>query len=394
VDAATTAPVPGAYVAYRVGDPEQFVLFRDGSVAVSGRDGTFRIPVMAGKGFLRITRPVYGYFVPNYRHRGEEPSHAIDIRADGPIAPVELKLCRGLVLEGTVRDASGAPVAGANVRAENAETPFRKAATQTDEQGRFRLAGLSPHRVTNLAVVHPRGGAQQVVVADQMHPWDKDRIVDLDVTLETGVTLAGRVLRAGRPQAGVQMLLYRNRPKEAHTYNVYAEETTDAEGRYAIAGMAPGDRYYFQINTADGATDPGWRYQSPYVKTIPATSGVLHLPDVQLVKRDQVLEGVVVDRQGHPVAGVRVSAMLPDGSSLVSSGGYRSSLETNEEGRFELRDLPDEPLELMAYRRNPAGGVIRYPSQVKTQRNQRDIRILFDPALDEPIEDLDAPRKP
>ena len=75
-----------------------------------------------------------------------------------------------------------------------------------------------------------------------------------------------------------------------------------------------------------------------------------------------------------------------------SRGVSRLSSQTNQEGRFALTGLPDLPIEIMVYKPNPQGGVIRRSSKVRPELNQQDIRILFDPALDEPIEDLDSPK--
>ena len=40
------------------------------------------------------------------------------------------------------------------------------------------------------------------------------------------------------------------------------------------------------------------------------------------------------------------------------------------------------------------GGRIRYPSVLRTEMNQQDIRILLDPTLGDGVEDLDAPKRP
>jgi hypothetical protein len=58
--------------------------------------------------------------------------------------------------------------------------------------------------------------------------------------------------------------------------------------------------------------------------------------------------------------------------------------------RFELTNLPDEPISLMAHIRNPAGGRIEYPSSLTVELGATDIRITLDPQLGTGIEDLDA----
>jgi len=117
------------------------------------------------------------------------------------------------------------------------------------------------------------------------------------------------------------------------------------------------------------------------------------LPDVHLVTRNQSLRGVVVDPQGKPVAGATVSCSLArTGDSLSRPPmGPVPWTKTDEEGRFELTMLPDEPIRLMVYIANPKGGVIRYASHADPKMNQQDIEILFDPDLSrDRVEDLDA----
>ena len=65
-------------------------------------------------------------------------------------------------------------------------------------------------------------------------------------------------------------------------------------------------------------------------------------------------------------------------------------METDAQGRFDLRQLPNLPIELMAYVRNPKGGTILHPAIARPKRNQSDIRILFDPALAVKPKDLDT----
>ena len=64
--------------------------------------------------------------------------------------------------------------------------------------------------------------------------------------------------------------------------------------------------------------------------------------------------------------------------------------KTDLKGRFVLRQLPDKAIELMAYRHRAKDRYIRYPGKVRPSANQKDIRIVLDPSLTKPIEDLDS----
>jgi hypothetical protein len=190
------------------------------------------------------------------------------------------------------------------------------------------------------------------------------------------------------------MRLHRTIGPQKNRFFPFSETRTDAEGRYRMAGLGADDRYYFEIVDPDGMAAPDWQHQSPYMQTVPKGQSEVRLPDVLLVTHGQSLRGVVIDPRGKPVAGLDVSARLAAGGLIPRPvSGPPPWTKTDEQGRFELRQLPDEPIELMAYRGNPKGGQIRYPSVVRPTKNQRTIRIIFDPTLDESLEDLDAPKK-
>jgi hypothetical protein len=208
------------------------------------------------------------------------------------------------------------------------------------------------------------------------------------------VTLVGRVLKDGKPRSGVAMSLHRSPSGLSGRYasKWFAEVKTDDLGRYAVPGLAAGDGYYFRVHPGDTSADPGWMHQLPYLQAIrPETAGFVRLPDIRLIDRDQSLSGIVVDPKGNPISGVTVSAKIADTYIHLSrpEDGPPPWMETDAQGRFELRQLPNLPIELMAYVRRREGGPILHPAIVRPKRNQPEIRILFDPSLTEKPEDLD-----
>ncbi len=383
VDAETGQGVVGAYV---------FSARDDGfAQTVSGPDGAFRLPVAIGPGRVHFNPlPMHGYFPPDFRGDTKPAGTPIEVSALEPVAPLVLKLGRGLVVRGTVRDAQGEPVAGARVDAQDTEWSLKAAAT-TNDQGRFEIVGVSPRMDTRLSVVADSGAASTDVPAEPDHPWDKSRFVNVELTLKPGVSLTGRVLKGETPRANVNMRLYR---LIAGTLVLYAERNNDAAGRYRIAGLQPGDQYAFEIADPDGLIAPGWDHQQPFFQTVPVGKAEIALPDVKLATRGQSLRGVVVDPDGKPVARVKIFASLTDGRRLIVDGdGPPSWTETDASGLFQLQQLPDEPIELTAYRQNPDGVAIRFPAKARPALNQQNIRILLDPSLTDEVEDLDAPKK-
>jgi beta-lactamase regulating signal transducer with metallopeptidase domain/protocatechuate 3,4-dioxygenase beta subunit len=398
VDADTGRGVVGAYLTYgrTKGPADESLAYAQG---VSGRDGEFRLPVALGPGRVGFLWPVFGYFAPTFANspgRAAEPRGVtIDVPPAGDPKPVTLTIGRGLAVRGVVLGPDGKPVAGAAVRAQNADRPFGRAAATTDADGRFQLSGLSPHVGTLLTVSSDAGAYRTTISGAADHPPDRTRWHDLEVRLRPGVALTGRAVHQGRPRAGVVLKLFVNRGGEGNRFFVSGESTTDAEGNFRVSGLEAGDRYYFEVTDPAGMADPDWAYQTGRMQTVPDGRAEVRLPDVRLATRGQTLRGVVVDPRGKPVAGVRVSARLGDGRPLSRPRtGPPPWTTTDEQGRFELRQLPDQPIELMTYRANPGGGIIHYPSIVRPAANQQDVRILFAPTLGEGVEDLDAPKRP
>ncbi|HVU88480.1 MAG TPA: carboxypeptidase regulatory-like domain-containing protein [Pirellulales bacterium] len=390
VDADTGAPIAGAYLIYRT-TGEGLAL---PSQAVTDARGDFHLPVAVGDGDLSFAHPVYGYLAPTSNNRGMgPPTKTINVRESRPLEPITLRLPRGLAVRGVVRNADGKGIAGAIVHAQNTEQPFGQAKTTADAEGRFTLYGLMPQMVAIVTASSVEGSARLTIKADAKHPLEETRFVDAVLETGTAPVITGRIMRDGKPQAGVRIKLDGSLPGQLNRIAHYMETVTDAEGRYRVCGPVSGERYYLGIHPDDGATAPDFTHQMPYVQTVPAGKAIVVLPDANLVSTGQSLRGRVVDTKGNPVPGVTVSASLVGGhgASLSRSGtGSRPWTETDEAGRFEIVQLPDKPIELMAYRANPAGGVIRHPSRTRPAFNQQDIRILLDPTLDAEIEDLDA----
>jgi 5-hydroxyisourate hydrolase-like protein (transthyretin family) len=398
VDAETDKGVPGAYLGYASTVPGSIPRFS--SVAVSGADGKFRIPVVPGFGSISFRGQMHGYYSPSIdeRRNGVVTANTVEIPESGEVPSVTISLGKGMVISGTVLGADGKPAGGVKV---HGERPARSVNTQTDEAGHYELSGLSPLADVQLTFSSPTAATIETVAGDPKYQIDKIRRVALNVNLKTGIALTGRILKNKQPQAGVKLSLHRSRKQDGNRVSLFAEAVTDAEGRFSVGGLAEGDQYYFEIRAADGSYDPSWKHQMPYLASIrEGAKGEIKLPDVNLIGANQTLRGVVLDPAGKPVPGVQVTTQLalPGGRTEMisrpdrSRGVSRLSAQTNQDGRFALTGLPDLPIEIMVYKPNPQGGVIRRASKVRPELNQQEIRVLFDPALDEPIEDLDSPK--
>jgi hypothetical protein len=176
--------------------------------------------------------------------------------------------------------------------------------------------------ITNLTIPMKRSGptpdGDRAATEDPAAMADSDKVLaEYERNLEKteSVTLVGRILKGRKPRPGVAMSLYRSPSGSHNQYKTkpFAEVKTDDLGRYAVPGLAAGDRYFFRVHPGDTSADPTWRHQFPYLQTLrPETAGFVRLPDIRLIDRDQRLSGIVVDPKGTPVSGVTVSAKIAD----------------------------------------------------------------------------------
>ncbi|MFO0940732.1 MAG: M56 family metallopeptidase [Pirellulales bacterium] len=205
-----------------------------------------------------------------------------------------------------------------------------------------------------------------------------------------GSMIRGTVTHNGQPVPGAKLKVIKS--TEGKFDRLHAVLTTDEQGRYSITDMHPGERYRIEVSPIGDLMVRNWQYQSPYVVTVSGSEGdTIELPDAILVSNTQTLAGVVVDPAGKPVSGITVSANLASGQMLSrTASGQAPWVATDQQGRFRLSTLPDEPIELMAYKANASGGRIVHPCKVKVELNAKDIRMVFDPKLGTGIEDLDA----
>ncbi len=204
--------------------------------------------------------------------------------------------------------ARGQPVAGARVRAYlrgpldgTGRTPWRRAAEGvTGADGTVRLpaspgvyllsARAEGHGPTRREVARPTGGSDTAV----------------ELALVPGVTLHGRTVAEGReepvPLAEVRLRPYTAPVTPSAEARALPEEeaavTSDAQGRFAFSGLAPG-RYQLL------AEAPGFSRRTVRVLSVPREGEL-----VVGLWAAAVLEGFVVNAQGRPVAGLSINQIF------------------------------------------------------------------------------------
>jgi protocatechuate 3,4-dioxygenase beta subunit len=308
------APIAGALV--QVG----------GGEALSGEDGSFRLAgLFPGKQALLARAP------------GRRLPDPIEVQLGvADAAEVVVPLERAARLRGAVVDLAGAPVPGAVVGgfAEGRGAgPIEDAVT--DAGGRFVLDGLAPGTLELAVRGHVVREPEVVTIGE------KDQ--EVTVRVARGATLAGVVVREGRPVADARV--YARPPNDG-----WAPDTRSGpDGRFRLAGLAPGTYLVGAESIEAGA----FTRDAPLTLAEGDVRADLTL-DLELAG---AVAGVVVDEAGAPVAGARVELSLVGGRDYGwDVTGADGSFEANAlsgGGEYQIEVHPAQTPDL-TYR--PAGG--------------------------------------
>lgn len=307
----TQEPVPGVVLRFR---PRRTDL--PTVTATSDAEGRYTAPHLdEGEHALSIGTP--GWYAPRLISVRVPPLGAEPLTQDVLVAAART-ITGVVVLEG------GAPVAGARVwltqggqllrAAREAGRPLE---TFTARSGRFTLIDVPPG---GTVVVRAALGALEATpegVATERPP------AEVRLVLARTVTLSGRVVELGSSQ-GVAQARLRVRPVGPPWGRDALERRCDAEGRFRLEGLIPGE------------VELRWD-RGDYLPAPPRTLALSADDDetrVELVlDPGLVLAGRVTDADGRPIAGAAVRA---DGTSPDLTGPVRRSGAVGPDGRFRL----------------------------------------------------------
>jgi hypothetical protein len=258
----------------------------------------------------------------------------------------------------TVVDARGAAVDTAQISATSlaADCPFR-ATVFTNANGEASL----PHGRGLPLRLEVRAPSRAPRVATTEASTDSVRI-----ELAAAESASGQVVAArGRsPIAGAEITLY--------TDLGVRRARTDAQGNFAIAELSPGDAHL-------RVTAPGYAATAATVE-IPDSGGrrPIAIDRVEL-SAEGVVEGVVVDGQGAPIAGARVAQdHVP--TWLVVGSSPEGIATTDARGRFRLGGLPEGAVALEAYA--PDWGRATTGVAVRAGRSTENVRLTLGAGAD------------
>ncbi|MSP15098.1 MAG: hypothetical protein EXR73_00555 [Myxococcales bacterium] len=253
-------------------------------------------------------------------------SAPIEVIVQQTAGEVVLHLERGFTLKGTVKDAGGKPVAGAELTAADPsdwQRLMRSTGTPdyvTDDDGRYEISGLKAGAISITATA--TGFARK-----ETPNIDPAQTSTLDITLGETLFVAGRVQLKGTSEAPSDIKVQLVPHWGDNNINMPLLDTEDLEnkstdaGLFRVEGVEPGD--YRVIARGAGTT----RGTSEPIK-IEDGKSVENL--VVEVERGALVSGRVLDPSGAPVTNAALRAAEPrppqqdDGNAVaLTSTGIR-----------------------------------------------------------------------
>lgn len=218
----------------------------------TGEDGSFRVPVLPGRGAIGA-RASLGAYLPatslSDKQTGDFvqlPSnvanlHAVTVIDTTEAKPSTLTLDPGQTLTCHLVDGDGKPVTGARVHGVLPHDLWGDRAWSSHE---VRLTALHPKQSRWVAVIHPERqlGATAEVSPDANAPYA--------LRLQPTGTITGRLLDPeGRPWPRQPLSVYFDKPGKGHLMQHWPFAlSTDDDGRFRVVGVLPGLAY--QVNVA------------------------------------------------------------------------------------------------------------------------------------------------
>jgi thiol-disulfide isomerase/thioredoxin/protocatechuate 3,4-dioxygenase beta subunit len=241
-----------------------------------------------------------------------------------------IKLARGgHVLRGRLLTSDGKPLAGAVVNACPSCNVEQKVIT--DAEGRFEAIGLPGDRNTLYpTITHP-----EYIAKDGFNlPLDADGVTEVEWRLEPGAVVTGRVTAKDddRPLAGIAIVSGTDR---FASNRVAPEATTDADGRYRLAGVNPGPAMVHAFSE-DFA---------PAMQTVTSTLDRAATADFEL-QPGKPITGRIIDPDGEPVAGVTLAIDTVNGARMLDR-----RVQTDSNGEFRYENMPDSPVRIDMFKR-------------------------------------------
>jgi hypothetical protein len=315
----------------------------------TGPDGRYSLLGVAPGTYRVVTQDDgQGYIQELYDDKFEwDEADLVSVEGSESVVGIDFALSRGATISGRVTDvATGLPLAGLEIGAENVDQSYVRSYDRTGADGRYLLRGISPGRYRIQANGNEEGYVRELYdnelswrEADLVRVVGTEAVGGIDFELGRGGTISGRLIDAdtGLPVRDAQVEARPNNSSGADAYT-----NSDADGSYTLRGLAPGF-YFVRVRAQDKDYveryyDGKLRENDAALITINGTQSVEGI-DFSL-KKGASISGRVVDAStGLPIADMSVNAGPMAGDDLAWT-------DTDRDGRYILRGIPDGLIEV------------------------------------------------
>ena len=313
----------------------------------SDKDGIARIRLMPGE------YQMSSIYKQGYSQQRIQDTVTIE---DGKTERLEYQLAGMSKIRGIVRDEKGSPIEGVKLKV----CPMGGSQdAATDAEGRFEAlydpGGWSSSR-TPIIFLIGRYEAGNLAAAVEI----EEDASQVDIILKPAVTFTGRVVDPdgkGIESARITVML---RVSSWGSSIGRDRITTDEQGKFEIKAIPAEQKYTFYV-VAEGYGE----IRKEGISTDEAVNNHLDLGALTLAVANLSVSGVVVDNDGKPVPGARISC--------YGEGQSRSRAETDIEGKFTLEKVCAGKIRINADK----SGATRLYGSVETEGGATDIKIVI-----------------
>lgn len=280
-------------------------------VCLGMREPEHRVPPPAAQTPRPAPKPITP---PKPQAPPPPPAAPAEPPAATPTTPDE----SGPLLEGTVTDERGQPVAGAVI---TGKTPGGiSELAKTEPNGHFTVETVPPH-ITTLTATHP---GYLPGTTDASHAALEP--LRVAIMMKRAATITGGVTRGNNPFAGATILVD----------GLDKSTVTDPQGLFVLAEISPGPvTLRVTLPEVTATSTAPWLSQDIEAKAGETVNVTFDLP-----VSDSVIEGAV-SLEGQPVSQALVAVSIAN-----TRGEFKTHMDTAADGTFRFDSLPDGPADL------------------------------------------------